>query len=108
MFQLLKEMGVLRNLLHATALVFTVLMPLALAPGYSDGWNLFFSGILPATAPLVVIVIALDITMSQVWKSGASDEVVAAMNRVIKAHLVFGGALLASWLVVFLPALWPA
>ncbi|MGI9322770.1 MAG: hypothetical protein ACR2PJ_04215 [Pseudomonadales bacterium] len=105
MFQSIKAMGALRNLLHATALVFAALMPLALSPAYTDRWNLFFSGILPATAPIIVIVICLDIMMSQIWKSDAPAQRVALLNRIIWAHLIVGGLLLGSWLAVFLPAI---
>ncbi len=100
-----RSMGALRNLLHSVALIFTVLMPLASSPDYSAGWNLFFSGILPATAPLIVIVIGLDIMMSQIWKSDAEEARVIQLNTIIKTHLVFGGLLLGSWLLVFLPKL---
>lgn len=101
--QKILEMGALRNMLHGAALLFTAMMPLASSPDYSAGWDLFFSGILPATAPLIVIVIALDIMMSQIWKSDADDARVLLLNRIIKMHLAVGGALLAAWMAVFLP-----
>ena len=99
------EMGALRNLLHGVALTFTLLMPFASSPDYSASWDLFFSGILPATAPLIVIVIGLDVMMSQIWKSDADQATVARLNRIIATHLVIGGLLLGSWLLVFLPLL---
>ncbi len=99
------EMGALRNLLHGVALTFTLLMPFASSPDYSARWDLFFSGILPATAPLIVIVIGLDVMMSQIWKSDADQAAVARLNRIIATHLVVGGLLLGSWLIVFLPLL---
>ena len=105
MFKSIFEMGTLRNLLHGVALVFTLLMPFASSPDYSADWNLFFSGILPATAPLIVIVIGLDMMMSQIWKSDADQAEVARLNNIIRAHLVVGGLLLGSWLLVFLPLL---
>ena len=98
-------MGPLRNLLHLTALVFTLLMPFAGGPGYSGGWNLFFSGILPATAPIIVIIIGLDIMMSHIWKSGATMSRIQALSNIITMHLIVGGILLLSWLYVFLPVL---
>ena len=105
MFNKIKEMGLLRNMLHCLAIIFALLMPFAHGPQYSDSWNLFFSGILPATAPIIVIVIGLDLMMSKIWKSEASPERVAHLNSIIRAHLIVGGALLASWLTVFLPVL---
>ena len=100
----LRQMGVLRNLLHGTALLFTLLMPFA--RGADETQSLFFGGILPATAPIVVIVIGLDIMMSAIWRSDSDDpERVAHFSGIIRAHQIFGGALLLAWLVVILPAL---
>ena len=105
MFSKIREMGALRNGLHGLALVFTALMPFSGRPDYSDSWDLFFGGILPATAPIIVIVIGFDIMMSSIQKSEASAERVAHFNNIIKAHWIVGGILLAAWLAVFLPAL---
>ena len=101
----IRGMGFLRNVLHFTAIIFALLMPLAAGPGGSDSWNLFFNGILPATGPILVIIIGLDLMMSKVWKAEASDERIAHFNYIIRAHLIVGGILLASWLLVFLPVL---
>ena len=105
MLNTLKAMGPLRNILHGAALLCTLLMPFAGSPGYSENQVLFFSGILPATSPIIVIVIGLDVMMSNIWKSDAEPERVAQLNTIIRAHLIFGGALLTAWLAVFLPAL---
>ena len=98
-------MGPLRNSLHVVALLFALLMPFATGPDYSDTWDLFFGGILPATAPIIVIVIGLDIMMTSIWKSDAAADRVLQLNRVIRTHLIVGGILLAAWLAVFLPVL---
>ncbi len=102
----LRRMGFLRNLLHGTALLFTLLMPFATGPGNSDSWNLFFSGILPASAPIIVIVIGLDTMMSSLWRSDTQDpERILHLTQAIRAHQFFGGLLLLAWLAVFLPKL---
>ena len=62
-------MGTPRNGLHRIALLFALLMPFAHGPDYSNEWNLFFSGVLPAFSPPIVIVIDLDIVMGSIWKS---------------------------------------
>ena len=99
-------MGALRSMLHGTALLLTLLMPFAWQPDRSaEGWNMFFDGILPAIAPLVVIVIMLDIMMSHIWKSDADEPSITRLNQIIKAHLLVGGLLLAAWLGYFLPRL---
>ena len=101
----LRAMGPLRNGLHLIALSFALLMPLADGPGYKSDWNLFFEGILPALSPLIVIIIGLDIMMSNIWKSEAEAERVEHFNRIIFTHWIVGGILLLAWLSVFLPAL---
>ncbi len=102
----LKRMGPLRNMLHGTALVLTLLMPFAWKPDYAaEHWNLLFGGILPAVAPLVVIVIMQDILLSHIWKSDADESSIIRLNMIIKAHLLIGGLLLAAWLAIFLPRL---
>ena len=105
----LQKMGALRNLLHGAALLFMLMMPLAIEPGYtanwSSNWHLFFSGVLPATAPLVVIVIAFDIMMSRIRQADADEADRQRYSLIMRTHLIVGGALLAAWLAVFLPAL---
>ena len=101
----LRAMGGLRNGLHALALLFALLMPFAEGNTYASDWNLFFGGILPALSPIIVIIIALDIMMSSIWKSEAEAERVKHFNRIIRTHWIVGGILLLAWLTVFLPAL---
>ena len=107
LWQRIRDMGALRNSLHLTALVFTALLPFARAVDYSDGWNLFFAGILPATAPLIVIVIGLDIMMSAIWRSDAEGNAaeISRLTFIIRTHQLVGGILLLTWLAVFLPML---
>ena len=106
LYQKIRQMGFLRNLMQLTALIMAALMPFARGPEYSDNWNLFFGGILPATGPIVVIVIGLDIMMSTIWKADTQDEArIAHFRMIIRSHQIVGGILLASWLTVFLPVL---
>ena len=107
MLQLFRSMGPLRNGLQITAIVFALLMPFANAPTYSDTWDLIMGGVLPATAPIIVIVLMLDVMMSQVWKDGADEARVAQLNLIIKAHCAAAALLLASFLTIFLPVLAP-
>lgn len=102
----LKNMGLLRNLLHLTALIMAAMMPFAGGPEYSADWNLFFGGILPAMGPIVVIIIGLDMMMSAIWRADAIDEDRKKhFHFIIRTHQIVGAILLASWLTVFLPAL---
>jgi hypothetical protein len=101
----LKSIGLLRNLLHGVAVMFIILMPFAKSPGYTSDWNLFFAGVLPATAPIVIIVMMLDVMMCQVWKDGETAEKTEHLNFIIKTHLVVALALLIAFLSIFLPVL---
>ena len=101
----LKSMGLLRNLLHGVAVMFIILMPFASAPGYSSEWDLFFAGVLPATAPIVIILMMLDVMMCQVWKDGETPERTEHLNFIIKTHLVVALGLLIAFLSIFLPIL---
>ena len=105
MIEKLRAMGLLRNGLHAVAIVFTLLLPFARGPDYSDTWNLFFSGILPATAPIVVILMGLDIMMSSLWRAEAEAERAQVLTNIIRTHWIVGGVLFGTWLAVFLPVL---
>lgn len=106
LYQKIRQMGLLRNLMQLTALIMAAMMPFARGPEYSDSWNLFFGGILPATGPIVVIVIGLDIMMSTIWRADAEDpERVAHFSMIIRCHQIVGATLLIAWLTVFLPVL---
>ena len=100
MIQTLKAMGLLRNLLHGTALVFVLLIIFT-----PENRSLFFDSVLPAVAPLVFIVILLDMLMSHVWKADAAPERIALLNKIIITHLLINTLLLATWLWAYLPAL---
>lgn len=101
----LKSIGVLRNLLLGVAVIFIFLLPFASTPVYSDEWDLFFGGVLPATAPIIIIVLMLDVMMSQIWKDAASDERIEQLNFIIKTHILVAFILLLAFLSIFLPAL---
>ncbi len=101
----IQSMGVLRNLLQLLALIFAALMPFSGMPGYSDDWDLFFSGVLPASAPIVIIVLMLDVMMTQIWKDGETPERIAELNFIIKAHCIVALVLLIAFLSIFLPVL---
>ncbi|MCZ6501431.1 MAG: hypothetical protein O6945_02835 [Gammaproteobacteria bacterium] len=98
-------MGALRNLLLSVAVAFIFLMPFASAPVYSDEWDLFFGGVLPATAPIIIIVLMLDVMMSQVWKDAASQERIQQLNFIIKTNCLVAFTLLLAFLSIFFPVL---
>ena len=103
LLETLRSMGALRNVLHCTALFLSIMMPISMIQINSESWTLLVLGALPALAPIIVIIIGLDIMMTSIWKSDASEGKLTHYNKVIKAHLAFGGLLFLSWLAVFLP-----
>ena len=103
LLETLRSMGALRNVLHCTALFLSIMMPISMIQINSESWTLLVLGALPALAPIIVIIIGLDIMMTSIWKSDASKGKLIYYNKVIKAHLAFGGLLFLSWLAVFLP-----
>ncbi len=105
--QRIRGMGALRNMLQLTALIFAAMMPVSGMPAYSDTWDLFFGGVVPAMGPIIVIVLGLDVLMAQVWKDQETPERIAALSFVVKANVVCGGILLIAFLAVFLPVLTP-
>ena len=101
----LKSNGVLRNLLLGVAVIFICLLPFASTPVYSDDWDLFFGGVLPATAPIIIIVLMLDVMMSQIWKDAASQERIEQLSFIMKTESLAAFILLLAFLSIFLPAL---
>lgn len=97
----IREMGTLRNLLHLTALLFILVLPFSEPKRVLEGWDLFFGGIVPATAPLVFIVMMFDVMMANVLKSEGDEERRKILQRVIRWHLVLGFLLVALWLWSF-------
>lgn len=99
------DLGPQRLGLLGLALVFVMAMPFGHAATEPRGLELFFGGILPAAAPIVVVVILFDMLMCHAL-SGDLDEAGAARNRfVMRADLLVGAVLLGSWLAKFLPLL---
>lgn len=96
-----KSMGVLRNLLHLLALAYILVLPFSEPKRVLEGWDLVMGGIIPATAPLIVIVILFDVMMCQVMKSDADDARRAELAFITKVHLLFGGLVLGLWLYSF-------
>lgn len=92
----LAELGVLRVLLLAGAVMVLVLRPApATAPVYS-GWGLFPTLIAPVLAPLVVMVLVLDTLMAGVLMSDKQGDERRRYRRIIRVN-VFMAAVLALW-----------
>ncbi len=96
--------GALRLLLQALALLIVVLMPFADVSLPPQGWGLLFGVVLPAAAPIVVMVLMLDALMCVVLKDDAAPARRNQLNFALGMHLLFIGLLLLTWLPVFLRA----
>lgn len=97
-------MGTLRLLLQALALLIVLLMPFADVTLPPRGWGLLFGVVLPAAAPMVLMVLLLDALMCLVLKSDAGPEGRSRLNFALGMNLLCGALLLLSWVPVFLRA----
>lgn len=96
-----REMGTLRNLLQALALVFIAMLPFSEPSRVLEGWQLVTGGIIPATAPLVFIVMMFDVMMANVLKGEAEPERAVVLRRTIRTNLTLGLILIGLWLLSF-------
>ena len=97
MYQSWKSLGLLRNMLHLVALLLILVLPFADPMWHPETvYELFMGAIIPATAPIVFVVIMFDVLMSSVMKSGYESDETLYFGRVIKWHLAIGFTLLAS------------
>ncbi|HEY3486963.1 MAG TPA: hypothetical protein VGL10_02750 [Gammaproteobacteria bacterium] len=97
-------MGALRILLQGLALLIVLLMPFADVSLPPRGWGLLFGTVLPGAAPMVIMVLLLDIMMCLILKNDAAAARKRELNFAVGMHLLFVGLLLAVWLPVFLRA----
>lgn len=102
--QRIAKMGLLRLLLHALTLLIIVLMPFADVSLPPRGWGLLFGVVLPAAAPMVLMVLMLDLLMCLVLKNDADPARRSQLNFALGMHLLFIGLLLLTWVPVFLRA----
>ena len=102
---MLKKMGTLRVMLAALALLIAMGMPWANVSLSPEGWGLLRSAVLPAAAPMVFMLVMLDLLMCQVLKIDAVPERRRDLNRISLIHVLLGLTLLASWVPVFIRAL---
>ncbi|MDZ7684227.1 MAG: hypothetical protein U5O39_03820 [Gammaproteobacteria bacterium] len=96
-----REMGVLRNLLHALALAFIAMLPFSEPSRVMAGWQLVTGGIIPATTPLVFIVMMFDVMMANVLKGEAEPEHAIVLRRAIRTNLTLGLILIGLWILSF-------
>ncbi len=100
----LKQLGALRSMLVGSAIFIILCMPLADVTMSPEGWGWLRSAALPAAAPIIFMVLMLDLMMCQILKSDADAERRAQLSFASKVYLVISVILIAVWMPVFLRA----
>lgn len=100
----LEKMGPLRLMLTGLALLTIVAMPWADVSLEPEGWGLLRGAVLPAAAPLVFMLVMLDLLMCQVLKVGAEPDKRRDLNRISLVYVLMGVLLVVTWLPIFLRA----
>jgi hypothetical protein len=102
MIEKIKAMGVLRNLMHLLAIFFILVLPFAKPLYHPEGaWELLMGAMIPATAPIIFVIMMFDLLMINVMQSGADDQQLQSKSLITRTHLLLGGLLLIVWLLAF-------
>jgi len=98
----LKSQGVLRLLLQSTAGVLILALPFSEPKWHPEGWDLVPGAVIPALAPIIFILLMLDVMMCAIWKSDSEDQTeVTRLAFAIKTHVSVGAVLILLWLNSF-------
>jgi hypothetical protein len=98
----LKSQGVLRLLLQSGAVFLILALPFAEPQWHPQGWDLVPGAVIPALAPIIFILLMLDVMMCAIWKSDSEDQTeVATLGFAIKTHITVGAVLILLWLNSF-------
>ena len=99
---LLRQMGVLRVVLIALAILDMLAAPHPGTPAVYSGWEVVTTLILPVLAPILLQVLLLDALMGRVMMGSAKGAERARYRRIVTVNLVFSAALVLWWLPYFL------
>jgi hypothetical protein len=106
MMEKMKAMGLLRNLLHLLAVFFILALPFARPVWHPEGaWELLMGAMIPATAPIIFVIMMFDLLMINVMASGADEQQQGAKRLITRSHLLLGSLLVIAWLLAFNGAL---
>lgn len=96
----------LRNLLHLLAIVFILMLPFAEPMWHPEGgWELLMGAMIPATTPIIFIIMMFDLLMTNVMQSGADESALAVKGLIARTHLAIGGVMMVLWGMSFSGAL---
>ena len=97
-----KKMGALRNALHVTALLYILLTPFSTPKRVLETTSeLFWGGVLPATTPLVIVVLLFDLLMCLALRG---DSEPSRRNLLSRAAIIHA-TLVSLLMVLFLNSL---
>lgn len=95
-------MGLLRNLLHILAFVFIIILPFAGPTWNPQGWDVVLGAVVPALAPMIFIIIMLDVLMCKVFQTDAQESSMKLHYGLIaRTNSVIALVLLLFWLEAF-------
>lgn len=100
------RLGLLRLLLLSLAVLNAVSMLWVDTSLSTEGWGLLRAAVLPALAPIIIMVLMLDFVMCRISiaDNGSSAERRSDLGLISKIHLLVMAILLLSWLPVLLRA----
>ncbi len=106
MRRIVQKMGILRVILLVLAILLAISMIWVDTSLPPEGLGLLRAAVLPALAPIVFMVLLLDLLMCQVLKADQDTgrERRMDLNFISKCHLIAATLLLVSWLPIFLRA----
>lgn len=103
-FRIARRLGTLRGLLVLLTLAIILAMPFADISGSPEGWGMIRSAVLPASGPIIFMVLMMDLLMCQVFKADAGQERRADLNFISILYLILAALLALVWLPLFLQA----
>jgi len=106
MYDKWRSMGLLRNLLHMLAASFVFILPFSEPTWHPQGVQIILGAVIPALAPMIVIVIMLDTLMSKVFQSDATEPSDKAYyGAIMKTNVAIALVVTLMWLEAFNDAL---
>ena len=97
----LRDLGALRLMLLAAAILCVLLRPAPGTVAVFSGWAMVPTLIAPISAPLVIAVLALDAIMARVMMTDPEHGPPARYRLAIRLDLLFVVLLIAWWLPYF-------
>jgi hypothetical protein len=95
------KLGFLRTMLTGTAIITILFKPVNGGTAVFEGIGLITTIIIPVLAPLIFMLLLLDIIMSNVLRVDAEGEVRDRFNMILKSNILTCVLLLIFWVPFF-------